>query len=114
MINAQETHKIYPTMDRLLVERIKVVEEVTSGGIILTPGLTHKDYQPNKSQTLVAEKEIEEDENTYEAKVIAVGPTCTSIKKGDKVLLGKYTGLDLFKDRSVFLINEKDALAILK
>lgn len=104
---------IKPTQDRLLVEREKPAEVVTGGGIILTPGLKHKEYSPQRSTELVVEKDQEEEDNIYTAKVTEIGPDCKGVKKGDKIWMNKYAGIDLFKDRLTFLIKETDVLAII-
>lgn len=104
---------IKPTQDRLLVEREKITEVVTEGGIILTPGLKHEKYSPSRSAELVVEKEQEEEDNIYTAKVSEVGPDVKGVKKGDKIWMNKYAGIDIFKDRLSFLIKETDVLAII-
>lgn len=114
MIKREQVPLITPTLDRVLVERIMPEVEVTESGIILSAGnVKHAEYKPNSSGSLLVEKEQEEEENLYEIKVLAVGPTCVGIKAGDKALVNKYAGLDIFKDRSVLLINEKDIVAVL-
>ena len=94
--------KIRPLNDRVLVLRIEE-EEKTSGGIII----------PDTAK-----------EKPQEGKVIAAGPgkfddngkrMPLDVKKGDRVLFGKYAGSDIKVDGVEHLImREDDILAILE
>jgi chaperonin GroES len=93
--------KIQPLNDRVLVVRIEE-EQKTSGGIII----------PDTAK-----------EKPQEGKVIAAGPgkfddkgkrMPLDVKKGDRVLFGKYAGNDINIDGVEHLImREDDILAIL-
>jgi chaperonin GroES len=94
--------KLRPLQDRIIVKRIKE-EEKTAGGIII----------PDTAK-----------EKPQEGKVIAVGKgkilengkvSPTTVKKGDRVLFGKYAGTDIKIDGEEHLImREDDILAIIK
>lgn len=93
--------ELVPLGNRVVVERMPA-EEVSTGGIVL-PGSTEK---PNQGV------------------VIAVGPGRTqddgkiqgmSVKKGEKVLFGKYAGNDVKLEGTEYLImSEDDILGIIK
>ncbi len=92
--------KIRPLQDRILVKRIEE-EETTAGGIILP------DTAKEKSQ---------------EGKVVAVGKGMIrddgklqkpDVKKGDRVLFGKFAGTEVtLKDEEHVIIREDDVLGI--
>jgi chaperonin GroES len=92
---------ITPLADRVVVEAA-AAEETSTGGIIL----------PDTAQ-----------EKPQQGKVVAVGPGKVSdagtliemtVKKGDKVLYGKYSGSDVTFDGNDYMImRESDILAIL-
>jgi chaperonin GroES len=96
--------KIRPLHDRVIVKRIDE-EEKTSGGIII----------PDSAK-----------EKTQQGKVIAVGKGMLlrsgkgkvnpmAVKKGDRVLFGKYAGTDIKIDGEEHLImREDDILAVIK
>ena len=94
--------KIKPLGDRLLVRRLEA-EEVKKGGIII----------PDSAK-----------EKPMEAEVIEVGTGKTDdagkkvpfdVKKGDRILIGKYSGTDVTLDKKEYLIlREEDVLAIVK
>jgi len=94
--------KIRPLQDRVLIKRVDE-EEKTKGGIII----------PDTAK-----------EKPAEGKVIAVGPGHVAkdgtvrkleVKKGDKVLFGKYSGTDIKLDGEDHLImREEDILAVLE
>lgn len=94
--------KIKPLGDRLLVRRLEA-EEVKKGGIII----------PDSAK-----------EKPMEAEVIEVGTGKTDdsgkkvpfdVKKGDRILIGKYSGTDVSVDDKEYLIlREEDVLAIVK
>jgi chaperonin GroES len=93
--------KIKPLADRILVHRLEE-EEVKKGGIIIPDTAKEKPMQ---------------------AKVIEVGPGKRNedgklipfeVKKGDKVLIGKYSGTEVTVDDKEYLImREEDVLAII-
>jgi chaperonin GroES len=93
--------KINPLADRVVVKAAPA-EEVSKGGIIL----------PDTAQ-----------EKPQIGTVIAVGPGKTSdtgtvikltVKKGEKILYGKYSGTDVTVDGEEYMImRESDILAIM-
>ncbi|MCH7870864.1 MAG: co-chaperone GroES [Planctomycetes bacterium] len=93
--------KIRPLDDRVLIERNEA-EEMTSGGIVLPDNAREKPQQ---------------------GKVIATGPGKLlektgergqmSVKKGDSVFYGKYSGTEVELDGDTYVIlRESDILAI--
>jgi chaperonin GroES len=94
--------KFRPLHDRILVKRLES-EAKTKGGIII----------PDTAK-----------EKPQEALVIAVGPgkvnddgkvTPLEVKKGDKVLFGKYSGSEITLDgEDHLIIREEDVLAVLE
>ena len=92
---------ITPLADRVVVEAA-AAEETSTGGIIL----------PDTAQ-----------EKPQQGKIVAVGPGKVSdagtliemtVKKGDKVLYGKYSGSDVTFDGNEYMImRESDILAVL-
>lgn len=93
--------KIKPINDRVLVKRVKE-EQKSTGGIII----------PDTAK-----------EKPQEGMVIAVGPgkigkdgkrIVLSVKKGDRVLFGKYAGSEIkIKDEEHIFMREEDILGIL-
>jgi len=92
--------KIKPLADRILVKRLDDEDEQKVGGIII----------PDTAK-----------EKPQEAEVVAVGPgkmddgsrVTPELKKGDKVLIGKYSGTEIKIEGEEFLImREEDVLAI--
>ena len=93
--------KIQPLADRVLVKRSDEDEEQSIGGIII----------PDTAK-----------EKPQEALVVAVGPGRTEdgkrvsldVKKGDKVLIGKYSGTEVKLDGEEHLIlREEEILAVI-
>lgn len=93
--------KIKPLADRILVQR-EDEAEVKKGGIII----------PDSAK-----------EKPQEAKVVAVGPGALNdegkripleVKKGDRILIGKYSGTEIKIDGEEYVIlREDDVLAII-
>ena len=93
--------KLKPLADRVVVEAAPA-EEMSSGGIIL----------PDTAQ-----------EKQQQGTVVAVGPgkvndsgkeVAMSLKKGDKILYGKYSGTEFaFEGTEYLIMRESDILAIL-
>ena len=93
--------KIKPLGDRVIIEALEP-EEKKQGGIII----------PDTAK-----------EKPQEGEVVAVGPgkinearnkVAMEVKKGDKVLYGKYSGTDVTVDGNEYLImRESDILAII-
>jgi len=94
--------KVKPLADRILVKRLDNAEEVR-GGIII----------PDSAK-----------EKPLEAEVIAVGPgkksdtgdiIAMSIKVGDKILLGKYSGTEVkLNDVEHIIMREDEVLAVIE
>lgn len=87
---------IKPLSDRVLIEPA-AAEEKTAGGI----------YIPDTAK-----------EKPQKGKVVAVGPgkkdEPTTVKKGDTVLYGKYSGTELTVDgKELLMMRESDLLAII-
>jgi chaperonin GroES len=92
---------IQPLADRILVRRLEE-EEVKRGGIII----------PDTAK-----------EKPQEGEVVAVGPGRITedgkripmeVKKGDRILIGKYSGTEVKIDGSEYLImREDDVLAVI-
>ncbi len=94
--------KFRPLHDRVLVERVEQ-EEKTKGGIII----------PDTAQ-----------EKPMEGKVLAVGAgqknedgkvTPLDVKKGDKILFGKWSGSEVKVDgKDLLIMKESDILGIVQ
>jgi chaperonin GroES len=93
--------KIQPLADRVLVKRLDDEGEQKVGGIII----------PDTAK-----------EKPQEAEVVAVGPgkldegkrVALEVKKGDKVLIGKYSGTEVKLDGEEHLIlREEEILAVI-
>ncbi|MCU0609533.1 MAG: co-chaperone GroES [Chitinispirillaceae bacterium] len=92
---------VKPLADRIIIKQLEA-EQKTAGGIIIPDNAKEK---PQKGE------------------VIAVGPgkiadngqaVAMTLKKGDKVLYGKYTGTEVTVDGSEYLIlRESDVLAVI-
>ena len=92
---------VKPLADRILVRRVEESETVR-GGIII----------PDTAK-----------EKPQEAEVVAVGPgklteegkrIAMEVKKGDRVLIGKYSGTDVKIDGTEYVIlREEDVLGVL-
>ncbi len=93
--------KVRPLADRILVRRIEE-KEVKKGGIII----------PDTAK-----------EKPQEAEVIAVGPgaigedgkrVAMEVKKGDRILMGKYAGTEVkIEGKEYIIMREDDVLAII-
>ena len=94
--------KIRPLHDRILVKRLES-EEKTKGGIII----------PDTAK-----------EKPQEGLVVAAGPgrvnedgkvTALDVKKGDKILFGKYSGTEVtLEGEEHLIIREEDVLAVIQ
>ena len=95
--------KVEPLGDRVLLKRLEIEEDKTSGGIVL----------PDTAK-----------EKPQEAEVIAVGPGKTDesgkkipmqVKKGDKVITAKWGGTEIkMDDQEYIIVSEDDILAKVK
>jgi len=93
--------KLRPLQDRILVQRVKE-EEKTKGGIII----------PDTAK-----------EKPAEGKVFSVGKgklddngkrIAPEVKKGDRILFGKYSGTEVkIEDQEYLIMREEDVLGII-
>ena len=94
--------KIRPLQDRILVQRVKE-EEKTKGGIII----------PDTAK-----------EKPIEGRVIAAGigklseegnRIALEVKKGDRILFGKYSGNEIkIEDKEYLIMREEDVLCVIE
>ncbi len=93
---------IRPLADRILVKPIEA-EEKTKGGIVLPDTAKEK---PQEGLVMA----------TGEGKMLEDGSVkAIEIKKGDRILYGKYSGSEVEADGKEYLIlNESDVLAIIQ
>ena len=81
-----------PLFDKVLIE-IEKVETVTSSGIILARDVNEK---------------------VERAKVVAVGPDCTTVAKDDGIIFKSYSADTIkLEDKEYSFIKEEDIFAIL-
>lgn len=93
---------IQPLQDRVLVKPLQQ-DEVKKGGIIIPDTAKEK---PQEGQVIAAGPGRLSDEG----KMLSM-----SVKVGDKILYGKYSGTEVSVDGGEFLImRESDILAVLK
>ncbi|OQX80698.1 MAG: co-chaperone GroES [Candidatus Omnitrophica bacterium 4484_70.1] len=94
--------KIKPLGDRVLIKPSEG-KETTKGGIVLPDTAKEK---PQEGEVVA----VGEGRKTKEGKSIPL-----SLKKGDKVLYGKYSGTEITVDGEEYLImREEDILAIIE
>jgi chaperonin GroES len=93
--------KVTPLSDRILVRRLEATEE-QKGGIIVPDTAKEK---PQKGEVIA----VGPGRRTEEGKRLLV-----EVKKGQKVLIGKYSGTEVKIDGDEFIIlREEDILGIL-
>lgn len=93
--------KVKPLSDRVLVKPLEE-QEVKKGGIIIPDTAKEK---PQQGEIV----EIGPGRTTEDGKRVSM-----EVKKGDKVLYGKYSGTEVTVDGAEYLIlRESDVLAIL-
>ncbi len=91
-----------PLQDRIIVKRLEE-ETMTAGGIFIPETAKEK---PQKGEVIAVGK----GKKTEDGKVIPV-----DVKKGDKVLFGKYAGTEIKIDGLEYLImREDDILGIME
>jgi chaperonin GroES len=89
------TMRFTPLHDRILVRRIEE-QETTKGGLIIPDTAKEK---PQEGEVLAVGKgKLKED-----GKVIPL-----DVKKGDRILLGRYSGTDIVVDGEELLIMRED------
>ena len=94
--------KLRPLQDRILVQRVKE-EEKTKGGIIIPD--TAKEKPAEGKVVSVGKGKLDEN-----GKRIAV-----EVKKGDRILFGKYSGTEVKVEGQEYLImREEDVLGIIE
>jgi chaperonin GroES len=91
--------KVIPLHDRVLVKRLEA-EETTKGGIIIPD--TAKEKPQEAKVIAVGQGRVGED-----GKVIPL-----DVKKGDKVLIGKFSGTEVtIEDEEHVILREEEILA---
>jgi chaperonin GroES len=94
--------KLRPLQDRILVQRVKE-EEKTKGGIIIPD--TAKEKPAEGKVVAVGNGKLDED-----GKRIAL-----EVKKGDRILFGKYSGNEIKIEGEEYLImREDDVLGVIE
>ena len=94
--------KIRPLQDRVIVQRMEE-EETTKGGIIIPD--TAKEKPQEGKVVAVGKGKVNDD-----GKVLPL-----SVKEGDKILFGKYSGTEVKLNGNEYLImREDDILGILE
>ena len=94
--------KLRPLQDRILVQRVKE-EETTKGGIIIPD--TAKEKPAEGKIVSVGKGKLDEN-----GKRIA-----PEVKKGDRILFGKYSGTEVTIEGKEYLImREEDVLGIIE
>jgi chaperonin GroES len=102
LVKGEESMKIRPLQDRVIVERL-AEEEKTKGGIIIPDTAKEK---PMEGKVIAAGKgRVAED-----GKLIKL-----DVKAGDKVLFSKYAGTEVKIDGKEYLImREDDILGVIE
>ncbi len=94
--------KIRPLQDRILIRRTEE-EEQTAGGIIIPDTAKEK---PQEGVVVAAGRGKVRDDG---------GISALDVKKGDRVLFGKYAGTDVTLDADDYtILREEDVLAVLE
>jgi chaperonin GroES len=93
---------IKPLHDRILVKRIETTQEEIRGGIVIPDTAKEK---PQEGEVIAV----------GDGKVLDSGQKLgMSVKKGDRILFGKYSGTEVKLDGEEYLImREDDVLGIL-
>ena len=94
--------KLRPLQDRVIVKRVEE-EDKTSGGIIIPDAAKEK---PQQGKVIAVGK----------GKILENGKiSALAVKKGDKILFGKYAGTDIkIEGEEHLIMREDDILAIIK
>lgn len=93
--------KVKPLADRIMVQRLEE-EAVKKGGIIIPDTAKEK---PMQAKII----EVGSGKRNEDGKLIPL-----EVKKGDKVLIGKYAGTEVtIADKEYLIMREEDVLAII-
>ena len=94
--------KLRPLHDRVIVKRVEE-EEKTAGGIIIPDAAKEK---PQQGKVIAAGK----------GKILENGKVSPlAVKKGDRILFGKYSGQEIkIEGEEHLIMREDDILAIIK
>jgi chaperonin GroES len=88
--------KIKPLQDRILVKRVESEEEEIRGGIVIPDTAKEK---PQEGEVVAV----------GDGKVLDSGQKVSmSVKEGDRILFGKYSGTEVKIDDEEFLIMRED------
>ncbi|MCP2620218.1 co-chaperone GroES [Candidatus Aminicenantes bacterium AC-334-K16] len=91
--------KVIPLYDRVLLKRLEE-KEVKKGGIIIPDTAKEK---PQEAEVI----EVGEGRVTDDGKVVPL-----KVKKGDRVLIGKYSGTEVtIDDEEYVIVREEEILA---
>ena len=94
--------KIRPLQDRILVKRIEE-EEKTAGGIIIPDTAKEK---PMQGKVLAVGSGARSDDGKI---------TALDVKKGDKVLYGKWSGTEVKLDgKTMLIMRESDIMGVMQ
>jgi chaperonin GroES len=97
-----ESKKIRPLQDRLIVERLEG-EEKTASGLFIPDNAKEK---PQQGKVIAVGKGKVRDDGTLQP---------LDLKKGDRILFGKYSGTEIKIDGDEYLImREDDVLGVLE
>jgi len=92
--------KVIPLHDRVLLKRLEEKQEVKKGGIIIPDTAKEK---PQEAEVI----EVGKGRVTEDGKVIPL-----DVKKGDKVLIGKFSGTEvMIGDVEHIIVREEEILA---
>ena len=87
---------IRPLYDRIVVKRIEEQEEKSGGGIIIPDSAKEK---PQQGEVVA----VGHGKRLEDGKLVAL-----DVKKGDRILFGKYSGSDIKLDGNEYLIMRED------
>lgn len=97
-----EKSKIRPLQDRLIVERIEQ-DEKTASGLIIPDTAKEK---PQQGKVIAVGKGRVREDGTVQP---------LDLKKGDKILFGKYSGTEIKIDgREYLIMREDDVLGVVE
>ncbi len=95
--------QLRPLYDRLVVKRIEEAEERTPGGIVIPDSAKEK---PQQGEVIA----VGQGKRLDDGKLVPL-----EVKKGDRILFGKYSGNEIKMNGEEYLIlREDEVLAILE